>query len=589
MYCMRLGDFTDYRFIIFFVIIIILVILLGLVITYFVFGVVSEKRFQKQISYESTTARIFIIDVKKNRYVMFNKSDISHKKVADLFSFYSYFHPNDVERVKNWIFEICVNPNEISEYLEADVLINRTNKVCFSLFRLLEYNRDVGLIHLESHLLKYITPLNEPKKKVVGKKAPTGIVKRSQIMQMINKNKALSGFTYCIRFFYTKQKIISNDKIERYMVMNLKNAVYPFASNPRLPRQMIDNGENELFIFDLRISNKESAMQLANSIAKAIKREMEVNGFAGFINFSIGVVENANFYRDYDAIEEKAREACMAGQTNSKEIVLHQRNIDAKSEFVSYNEQIEHILKDNVLRFLYRPIINAKTSQVIGYFEYVKAYDSPFSSYAEMSKYAARINKNVDLLAKVSKSVITKFLMERPEESFKLFFSISMVDVNNVYDIISQIPNYQKAHIILVFDEQEINENSNNVELLLHILDSLREKGFELALSLKDKNLLLIDRVYFMFHYFVVGSAMMEEVKENNRIRLSLYALIESLLKYSRPIIATDLEGWQAVELIIKSGINYISSDAISASNDMLLPIEKKKMEKVTAMADKYL
>lgn len=589
MYCMRLGDFTDYRFIIFFVIIIILVILLGLVITYFVFGVVSEKRFQKQISYESTTARIFIIDVKKNRYVMFNKSDISHKKVADLFSFYSYFHPNDVERVKNWIFEICVNPNEISEYLEADVLINRTNKVCFSLFRLLEYNRDVGLIHLESHLLKYITPLNEPKKKVVGKKAPTGIVKRSQIMQMINKNKALSGFTYCIRFFYTKQKIISNDKIERYMVMNLKNAVYPFASNPRLPRQMIDNGENELFIFDLRISNKESAMQLANSIAKAIKREMEVNGFAGFINFSIGVVENANFYRDYDAIEEKAREACMAGQTNSKEIVLHQRNIDAQSEFVSYNEQIEHILKDNVLRFLYRPIINAKTSQVIGYFEYVKAYDSPFSSYAEMSKYAARINKNVDLLAKVSKSVITKFLMERPEESFKLFFSISMVDVNNVYDIISQIPNYQKAHIILVFDEQEINENSNNVELLLHILDSLREKGFELALSLKDKNLLLIDRVYFMFHYFVVGSAMMEEVKENNRIRLSLYALIESLLKYSRPIIATDLEGWQAVELIIKSGINYISSDAISASNDMLLPIEKKKMEKVTAMADKYL
>ena len=140
-----------------------------------------------------------------------------------------------------------------------------------------------------------------------------------------------------------------------------------------------------------------------------------------------------------------------------------------------------------------------------------------------------------------------------------------------------------------MFDEQEINENSGNVELLLHTLESLKDKGFELALSLKDKNLLLKDSVYFMFHYFVVGSAMMEEVKENNRIRLSLYALIESLLKYNRPIIATDLEGWQAVELIIKSGINYISSDAISASNDMLLPIEKKKMEKVTAMADKYL
>lgn len=586
---MRLGDFTDYRFIIFFCVLLLLGLLLTFVIIYYAVWNRGETKFRRQISYESTTTRIFIIDVKKNKYVVFNKSDISNKKTADLFSFYSSFHPNDVEKVKNWIFEICVNPDEISEYLEADVLINRTNKVCFSLLRLLDYNREVGLIHLESHLLKYITPLNEPKKKAVGKKAPTGIVKRSQIMQMINKNKALSGFTYCIRFFYTKHKVISNDKVERYMVMNLKNSVYPFASNPRLPRQMLDNGDNELFLFDLRISNKETAMQLANSIAKAIRREMEVNGFAGYINFCIGVVENGTFYQDYDAIEEKAREACMAGQTSSKEIVLHQRNIETNSEFVSYNEQIEHILKDNVLRFLYRPIINSKTGQIIGYFEYVKAYDSPFSSYAEMSKYASRINKNVDLLAKVSKNVISKFLMERPDESMRLFLSISMVDVNNVYNIISQIPNYQKTHIILVFDEQEINENSNNVELLIHTLENLKDQGFELALSLKDKNLLLNDKVYFLFHYFVVGSAMMEEVKENNRIRLSLYALIESLLKYNRPIIATDLEGWQAVELIIKSGINYVSSDAISASNDMLLPIEKKKMEKVTAMADKYL
>ena len=589
MYCMRLGDFTDYRFVIFFVALLVLTLLLVIVTVYYAVGAHNEIKFKKQISYESTTTRIFIIDVKKNKYVVFNKSDISNKKTADLFSFYSSFHPNDVERVKSWIFDICVNPNDVNEYLEADVLINRTNKVCFSLLRLLEYNREVGLIHLESHLLKYITPLNEPKKKTTGKKAPTGIVKRSQIMQMVNKNKALAGFTYCIRFFYTKQKVISNDKIERYMVMNLKNAIYPFASNPRLPRQMLDNGDNELFLFDLRISNKEAAMQLANSMAKAIRREMEVNGFAGFINFAIGVVENANFYQDYDAIEEKAREACMAGQTNSKEIVLHQRNIEANNEMILYNEQIEHILKDNVLRFLYRPIINAKTSQVIGYFEYVKAYDSPFSSYAEMSKYAARINLNTELLAKVSKNVVSKFIMERPDESMRLFFTISMVDVNSVYDIISQIPNYQRAHIILVFDEQEINENSTNIELLVHTLEGLKDKGFELALSLKDKNLLLNDSVYFQFHYFVVGSAMMEEVKENNRIRLSLYALIESLLKYSRPIIATDLEGWQAVELIIKSGINYISSDAISASNDMLLPIEKKKMEKVAAMADKYL
>ena len=587
---MRLGDFTDTNFIIFLVLIITFGVLLTCVIIFYAIHVAGEKKFRRLVNYESTTTRIFIIDVKKNKYVMFNKSDISNKNSNDLFSFYSGFHPNDIERVKGWIFDICTHKPDTPEYLEADVIFNSNHRICFSLLRLLDYKPEIGLIHLESHLLKYITPLNAPKKKIDNsKKAPTGIVKRSQIMQMINRNKALSGFTYCLRFYYTKQKVISNDKIERYMIMNLKNAVYPFANNPKLPRQIMDNGENEVFLFDLRITNKESAMQLATSIARSIKREMEVNGFAGYVNFSIGVVENGLFYQDYDAIEEKAREACISGQTGGKEVILYQRNIGATNELVRYNEQVEHLLQDNVLRFLFRPIIDASAGRVVGYFEYVKAYDSPFTTFSEMSKYAARINKNLDLFANVCKNVIPKFVMERQDETINLFLTISMIDVTNINEIITHIPNYDRANIVLVFDEQEINENSNNVELLIQTLDGLTQSGFQLALSLKDKNLLLNDKVYFMFHYFVVGSAMMEEVKHNNRIRLSLYALIESLLKYNRPIVATDLEGWQAVELIIKSGIRYISSDAVSPSNDMLLPVEKKKMEKVASMAEKYL
>ncbi len=588
---MKLGDFTDISFVIFFVLILLFAIVLGVVILFFVISLYNENEFHKQINYESTTTRIFVIDVKKNKFIQFNKSDIGNKVTDDLFTFYSGFHPNDIERVKNWIFQICTDPNNAPEYLEADILMNKNKGFCFSLLRLVDYKNDIGLIHLESHLLKYITPINAVKKKSDSKKrtGPTGIVKRSTIMQTINRNKSLSGFTYCIRFFYTKQNFISNDKIERYMIMNLKNAIYPFASNPKIPRQIMDNGDSEVFLFDLRISNKEAAMQLATSVAHSLKRQMEVNGFAGYINFSIGLVENGTFYQDYDAIEEKAREACISGQTNSKEVTMYKRNIDSSNEMVRYNEQIEHILKDGVLRFLYRPIINVRTSQLIGYFEYVKAYDSPFSNFAEMSKYASRIKKSLDLFAIVCKNVIPKFLAERQDSSAQLFLSISMIDINNISDIITHIPNYRKANIILVLDEQELNENSTNVELLIQTLERLKANGFQLALSLKDKNLLLNDKVYFLFHYYVVGSAMMEEVKHNNRIRLSLYALIESLLKYNRPIIATDLEGWQAVELIIKSGISYVSSDAVAASNDMLLPVEKKKMEKVTAMAEKYL
>jgi EAL domain-containing protein (putative c-di-GMP-specific phosphodiesterase class I) len=585
---MEFGNFSDQNFIIFFSVIVLLVVVIALVITFFIISVQNDNKFQKQVDYESTTTRIYIIDVKKNKIIQLNKSDMGNKIVYDLFSFYTSFHPNDSERVKNWIFQICVNPKSVDEYLEADILLNNNKKLCFTLLRLLDYNAQTGLIHLESHILKYITPKNAPKKKNENR-TPTGIVKRSQILSIINHNKSLSGYTFCIRFFYARQKVISNDKIERYMIMNLKNAIYPYASNPKLPRQILDNGEPELFVFDLRISNREAALQLANSISRSIKKQMEVNGFSGYIDFAIGIVENGQFYQDYDSIEEKVKEACISGQTNGNQVVFYQRNANANSDMVKYAQQIEHLLADGTLRYLYRPIINSKNGQTIGYFEYVKAYNSPFSNFSEMSKYAARINKNLELFALIAKSVITKFANERPSAHMSLFLNVSMVDINNISRIIAQIPSHSKVNIVLVFDEQEINENSNNVELLINALTNLKNQGFELALSLKDKNLLLDDKVYFLFHYFVVGSAMMEEVKHNNRIRLSLYALIESLLKYNRPIIATDLEGWQAVELIFKSGISYISSDVVAPSNDMLLPVDKKKMEKVVQMADKYL
>ena len=205
-----------------------------------------------------------------------------------------------------------------------------------------------------------------------------------------------------------------------------------------------------------------------------------------------------------------------------------------------------------------------------------------------MSKYAAKINKNVDLFAIIAKHVIPKFVSECREEKASLFLSVSMVDINNVVEIVQNIPSSTNANIIFVLDEQEVNENSSNVELLSSTLSDLKEQHYEIALLLKDKNLLLDDSVYHLFDYFVVGSAMLGAIRKNNHIRLSTYTLIESLLKYNRPIIATDLESWQAVELIIKSGIKYISSDVITQTNDMLLPLEKKKMEKVVSMTEKY-
>ncbi len=581
-------NFKDLEFLIFFIIIVSIVFFLFVFILSYSLSRKSDKLYIQKIKSESNTTRIFIIDVKNNLVTFFNRSDMKTKKTQNLVEFYHHFHPNDVEKVKDWILTVCMDPKKAEQYLEADVVLNKGKKSCYSLLKLIKYNPAVGQVHLESHLLKFITPINSSNKKK-KRGAVYGVVKRSVMQQMVAHNRSLRGFTFAIRFYYIRQKVLSNDKIERYMIMTLKNEIYPFCNtNSKAPRQIVDISNNELLLFDLHISSRDEAMLLATSIEHSLKKCIGVNGFGESVNFSIGVVENAQYYQDFDMIVLKAQETCINAQQNNQTVVMYQKSAGQFIELNKYNEEIETLMHPGNMRYLFRPIVDVQKKRTIGYFSYVKGYNTPFSTFSEMSKYAAKVGKNRELFAIICRYIIPKFEAERKMESTRLFLSASLVDLDHIHEILSQIPQPKEMHIVLVFDEQEINENSNQLELLSSGLHSLRAQRYELALLMKDKNLLLDPGLYTNFDYFVAGAAMIGEIRKNNRIRLSIHSLIESLLKYKRPIIATDLEGWQSVELIIKSGISLVSSDTISPSNDMLLPVEKKKMEKLIAMDDSF-
>lgn len=584
---MEWFNFTNTPFVIFFILVIVVLLFLTFLFVSLSISYRQDYKYLEKLKNESTTLRIFILDMKNNSVVYFNRSDLRNKKQIDLNTFYSHFHTNDIDKVKSWIFSICTDYKSADKYLEADIVINHGRNTFFSLLKLLKYDPNEGIIHLESFVLKFITPNNASNKK--KKKALfTGVVKRSTMESLIVKEKSLKGFTFAIRFYYIRQKVLSNDKIERYMIMTLKNVIYPYSANPRISRQIIDTGDNELLLFDLRIASRDEAMVLATSIAHSIKKCIGVNGFADSINFSIGVVENAQYYQDLDSMILKAQEACMSAQHHGQEILLYQKQAAPLVEIDRYREEVENLMQPNSLRYLFRPIFDVTKRRTIGYFEYVKAYNTPFTSFAEMSKYASKVNMSKEFFAMVARYVIPKFASEKQEDYWRLFMLVSLQDIDHMAEILNQIPQSHDVHLVLVFNEQEINENSGHLDLLNDSLKALRTDGFELAMLMKDKNLLLDPSVYYNFDYFVAGSMMIGEIRKNNRIRLSIHSLIESLLKYNRPIIATDLEGWQAIELIIKSGVSIVSSETISSSNDMLLPLDKKKVEKLITIDDSY-
>ena len=581
-------NFKDMTFLTFFIIMITLFVIIALFI---IFASVASSLYHKrrrEIEAESNTFRIYVIDAKNYSVVYFDRSSLKDKTKTDLEEFYSHFHPADIDNVKNWIASIRVDGSNAPQYLEADVIVDKRHS-SFSLLKLVKYDPETGIIHLENHILRYITPINEPENKSGRNKGiVTGVVKRSEMEQIISREKSIYGYTFAIRFFYIKQKFMTNDKVERYMSMTLKNEIYPFTSIKNIHRQIVELSSAEMLLFDLKMTNRNDAMRLATSISHSLNKCISLNGFGDSIAFSIGIVENAEYYQNFDEIVRHAQEAAIAAQQGEQNIMMSQKTTSPELDFAAYRDTISSLLRSKNLRYLYRPIIDVSSGSVLGFFEYVRAYNSPFTSFLELSKYAERINENRNVLAHVLRYSVPKFNIEKLAYDNRLFFSLSLIDVDNIVDVLPQISGGNEIKMVVMINEQELSDSYSSNEHLSEAFNKLHKAGYEIALSLNDKDLLLDQNIYYSFDYFVTGANMIGEIRKNNRVRLSIHTLIERLLKYGKPIIATDLEGWQAIELIIKSGIRLVSAEAIAASNDMLLPVDKKKLKKLKDLGENY-
>ena len=580
-------DFTNQEFLYLFIItVILLVLFIFLFVSIFIFNYI-DRRHDLAIEKASNTIRIFVINFKEDRVVYFDKNNVKKKTTTNLVGFYSNFHENDVDKVKQWIYSICVTRTEVESFIEADIIAGHGRENYFSLLQLLKYDSVAGVVHVESHMMKYITPNNNPLK--VKRGINYGVVDKATVQTLVTTQKAAKGFTFAIRFYYIKPIVNASHRYETFITMSMKDIIYPYANDSHHIRQIIDNSSNQLLLFDLNISSTSAALQLANSIEKDIKKAISLSSYSDSISFAIGVVNNSEFYQDFDGAVECVSQACIYAQQNDMSIYLYSR---ANSRHIFTTKKLENqitsLFKRNNIKYLYRPIVDVSREEILGYFQYIRAYDLPFSDFYEMQKYAIKVEKNRELFSLIAKNTISRFISQSGNTSNRLFLNVSLFDCDYADSVIKQVKDYETVKIVLMFDEQEICDNTENSDAVIASFLKLKEDGYKIALSLRDQDLIIDPLMYSYFDYFIVGASMVVEIKKNTRNRLGILTLVEQLLKYHKPIIATDLGGNQAIEIIIKSGINLVSSDGISASSEMLLPIDKKKLSRLHLLYDKY-
>src|SRR5574344_1204184 len=124
------------------------VMLAATILTLSISLVVSHSRdqaFGKEMSYQSSTVRYF------------NLSDMSNVKNVSLNQFYSSFPLSEQSKVREWITSV-LNGEPHSTYLATDVIFHRERHMAPSFLKIVSAKPELGLVHLESYLLRYPKP-----------------------------------------------------------------------------------------------------------------------------------------------------------------------------------------------------------------------------------------------------------------------------------------------------------------------------------------------------------------------------------------------------------------------------------------------
>lgn len=554
-----------------FVIIFGLAVILLLVSTIITYG--GQRYFERKKKDELNATYGIEVDLKSNRVVYFNKRDFSRHRTISLEAFYELLHKKDTMRLKLWLDELGKNFDFTEKYMETE-LVNKNTEGFFFLLRAVAYNEETQRVYLEGQQLSNMNPSQGRKR---NNNEEYAIIKRSQIESIYSTLKSRVGYVFSVKFFYRNNDVIHDASVEKSVLYRLKNEIYAYAADEK-NRYVFDEYDEQIYLFDFKVDSDESAKKIAEEMYKKIQIFLKTKSFDDTHGVSIGAI-NLLLARTIAESLVKASQAAESAKINELPYVISNGGAESLQTFDK--TLVEKVFNNDCLRLLYRPIININTEQIIGYFSNVRVLETNFENYFDIARYINKVDRNKELLSKIIQQFVSKFYFERPSDRARLFIQISLVDLDHLGMVLSNIAHSNEANLVLMFEESEVNANAFSIDLLSSQLKELTDLGYEIALLLKDENTLLENDFYSVFNYFVIGSAMASKIRDSSRVRLSNKFLIESLLQYKRPIIINDLDGWSSIDLFVKSGCTFLSGDDISPSSEMILPIEKTKIARL--------
>lgn len=554
-----------------------LLVFLSLLVAFVFFLIhnASEAKYKNERDDKANSVRVFVIDYPKQIVTYFNVITLRETREMSLQNFYAQFATDEQVGLIDWISRLLEPNSGVENYREIDVTVDKNKKRYFSMLQVNSINYALGKIHMESYILKYMSP----------DQIETGmrVATNAEFNELVKTNTKGRGISCCV-FFRYKRAADSDKPIDPRIYDQLKDVVFQNLGGPR--RYLLPISGNEFVLSDMKAQGQPAGMFIVDTLLKAVKRYFALNSLTSQIEARVGIVEHSYFPNDGDQIVSEARKVAELSYETNSPYTWYQ--VGRRSNFAmiesSYRTEVERIINDRRLSFLFRPMFAVDKMETIGYLSDTRPIDAYFPSIEELKNYAERADDAKNLFATIAKNVVPTFLSQRLSPDDILYYPIRIDEMGYVLETFASLGRFKNKSISFMIGEDDIRSHlsSMGIDKFSMAVGEIRSKGYQCSLLVNGSELTLPDTIYAQFDGYIVSFAFAgASTGIDTKIRAELHALVEKLIKFNRPIMASDIDGWNAIELLVRSGIKYISAEAFAPYEKMITPISQKSRKKL--------
>lgn len=527
---------------------------------------------------QNSSARTYFIDLTKNQVRYFNTTNLGDVRTVTVTRFYSQFPQPGQRKVIDWVKELAYGAEGAESYIEVPVNISRTNKQALSMLQVDHVDTESGTLRISSFLLNYVP--TGSKKTGAARHIQTLEEYKDAVTPYLKKKK---GVTACFCFLYRRRNEVG-ESIDHVIMSQLRNALNPLLFERRV---LLSPSENEIVLCDpaLLENQPQKAMMLIREASNLITSYLALNSYLTEIDFRCGAV----FHRDEadaEAILEKSRETARFAFDGKERVLVYEKGKSLiPSVDATYRTEIERIINEKKINFYFRPIVSVEKNCVVGYFTKSEPTDTYFATMDEVKNYALRSGDSDSLFSTVFRRTLPLFINQRENEDQLLYFPVRVDDLPYMMRVVSKSVKARETKIVFLFNETDLRDHINfvNPGSFIEELTHIKAKGHKVGLLIDKAELGLPELIYQGFDSFACSFALANAatLDMDARIRVLLHALPERLLRYNKPIIATDIESWGAIGIIVHSGIKLLSSEVIGRYDEMIDPLGPKTLRKL--------